>query len=167
YANNNPYKYTDPDGRLAWFVAVPIVYGITALLHSDPANAPGPGDVTETTSPAEALSAALPPAGRIVAVIKLGIDQGKKQYREGAPFTRAQKRDILAANRERNGGELRSDKSGEVLKPSEKSQRGVTPASNEAQVDHKVPRSRGGTNDPENAQVLSRQENRTKSDKIE
>ncbi|MFN7781949.1 MAG: RHS repeat domain-containing protein, partial [Lysobacterales bacterium] len=46
YANNNPYKYTDPDGRLAWFVAVPIVYGITALLHSDPANAPGPGDVT-------------------------------------------------------------------------------------------------------------------------
>jgi RHS repeat-associated protein len=30
YANNNPYKFTDPDGRF-FFLAVPVAYGLTAL----------------------------------------------------------------------------------------------------------------------------------------
>jgi RHS repeat-associated protein len=43
YANNNPHKYVDPDGRLAWFI--PIIIGIGWLTASDAANAPGHGDV--------------------------------------------------------------------------------------------------------------------------
>lgn len=43
YANNNPYKFIDSDGRLAWFI--PIIWGIVALAAADAANAPGHGDV--------------------------------------------------------------------------------------------------------------------------
>ncbi|MDX2111738.1 MAG: RHS repeat-associated core domain-containing protein [Verrucomicrobiota bacterium] len=84
----------------------------------------------------------------------------------GKPFSPSQKRQILDANREKNGGKLRSDKSGDELVPSKKSESGVTPDSNEAQVDHINPKSNGGSNSPENAQVLSRKENREKSNKI-
>lgn len=95
----------------------------------------------------------------------VGVTKGK--YKPGGKFTRAQKRDILRANRERNGGDLRSDKSGELLQPAQQSKKGVTPPGNEAHVDHKLPRSAGGTNDPSNAQVLSRDENLKKSNKTE
>ncbi|MGA2279421.1 MAG: RHS repeat-associated core domain-containing protein [Verrucomicrobiota bacterium] len=96
--------------------------------------------------------------------VKAVEDVAKKEA--GKPFTRAQKRDILNANRERNGGELHSDLSGEPLVPSQKSAKGVTPPPNEAQVDHVIPRSKGGPNTPENAQLLSRKENRAKSDTL-
>lgn len=62
---------------------------------------------------------------------------------------------------------LNPDKSGELLQSAQQSKKGVTPPRNEAQVDHKTPRAAGGTNDPKNAQVLSRKENIQKSDKIE
>jgi RHS repeat-associated protein len=42
-------------------------------------------------------------------------------------------------NKEANGGELKDDKTGEVMVPSEKSQKGVTPPPNEVQVDHIIP----------------------------
>jgi RHS repeat-associated protein len=85
----------------------------------------------------------------------------------GKPFTRATKAQAYAANRAKNGGELRSDKSGQLLTPPKKSQKGVTPPRNEAQLDHITPRSKGGTNDISNAQVLSGPENRTKSDRTD
>lgn len=81
----------------------------------------------------------------------------------GKDFTAAQKADAIAANRARNGGVVKSDLSGEVLSKPAKSQKGVTPSPNEWQIDHKVPKSKGGTNSPDNAQVLSRAENRAKS----
>ena len=49
--------------------------------------------------------------------------------------------------------------------PAKRSQRGVTPPSNEGQTDHVVPRSKGGTNDPDNAAHSCRACNIRNSDK--
>lgn len=83
----------------------------------------------------------------------------------GRLFTRNQKRMILEANEQRNGGVLRSDLSGtELVRPIRRA-KGLKVPPNEAQLDHMDPRARGGTNDFGNAQVLSIQENLVKSDK--
>ena len=91
YANNNPYKFTDPDGRLPIFI--PVFAGVMLLMHSEYANAPALGEATQTVSPAEAAGAfasALPP-GRAAAGIKMGIDAGKiannraKSVEKGVP----------------------------------------------------------------------------------
>lgn len=45
YANNNPYKYVDPDGELPILIPLLAIFGTgSALTYSDYANAPGPND---------------------------------------------------------------------------------------------------------------------------
>lgn len=87
----------------------------------------------------------------------------------GKAFTQAQKANIYQQNLDANGGVLRSDLDGEELVMPSKSQAGVTPPSNEAQIDHIDPRVPSdpdvepGSNSYSNAQVLSRLQNRIKS----
>jgi len=64
-----------------------------------------------------------------------------------------------------NNGVVTSDKSGTELVKPRKSTKGVTPNTNEWQIDHVDPKSKGGSNSYGNAQVLSRTENREKSNK--
>jgi Pretoxin HINT domain len=87
----------------------------------------------------------------------------------GKDFTRAQKKKIYEENLLKNGGELRSDTTGELLVKPTKSQKGVTPPRNEAQLDHidpKIPSdplATPGSNSNSNARLISREENRIKS----
>jgi len=90
-----------------------------------------------------------------------------KNVGAGKDFTPATKRKILEQNKKQNGGVVKSDKSGTPTVPSVKSTSGVTPPANEAHLDHIFPKSKGGTNSPSNARVLTREENREKSDKVE
>ncbi|WP_329601776.1 HNH endonuclease family protein [Paraburkholderia antibiotica] len=89
----------------------------------------------------------------------------------GKNFTKTQKNNIYEQNMANNGGVLRSDVDGTELVMPSKSQSGVTPPSNEAQIDHIVPKNPAdpnttqGTNSYSNAQVLSRTQNRQKSNK--
>lgn len=74
------------------------------------------------------------------------------------------KKAIYDENMKRNGGELRSDQTGKKLEMPKRSEKGVTPPANEAQVDHIYPQSQGGLNSFDNAQVIEREANRHKSD---
>ncbi|QTQ12878.1 HNH endonuclease [Treponema parvum] len=82
----------------------------------------------------------------------------------GKKFTAQQKQNILQANSNKNHGVVKSDLSGKILTQPMKSQAGITPRQDEWQIDHIIPKSKGGTNSYSNAQVLSRQENRLKWD---
>jgi filamentous hemagglutinin len=73
---------------------------------------------------------------------------------------------MMAVNRSHNGGTLRDDTTGEAMVPAKKSVKGVTPPSNEVQVDHKIPESKGGTRDSGNLQLMTRANNRKKWDKM-
>ncbi|EOF8494343.1 TPA: pretoxin [Neisseria gonorrhoeae] len=88
-----------------------------------------------------------------------------KSVGEGKKFTPAQKKAIIQENMNRNGGVVKSDQSGEVLVRPKKSQKGITPPSNEWQIDHVQAKSKGDSNSYKNAQVLSRRENIKKSNK--
>ena len=78
--------------------------------------------------------------------------------------TPRQARQMKEANRVHNEGELRDDVTGESMVDSAKSQSGMTPPTNEAQVDHVTPRSKGGTRAFDNLQLRTRKNNRIKSD---
>ncbi|MFE1308088.1 RHS repeat-associated core domain-containing protein [Streptomyces sp. NPDC058755] len=83
----------------------------------------------------------------------VGGAPGSRPYK---PFTRAGKRKAWDENAAANGGVPTCELCGEnVVKPKQ-SKRGVTPPDNEGAVDHREPRSQGGSGDPTNAGILCR-----------
>ncbi|MCW1917126.1 hypothetical protein OJ996_26325, partial [Luteolibacter sp. GHJ8] len=77
--------------------------------------------------------------------------------------TPRQVQEMKKMNMEANNGVLRDDVTGEVMVPSAKSQKGVTPPPNEVQVDHIVPVDKGGTRTMSNLELRTRANNRAKS----
>ncbi len=96
----------------------------------------------------------------------LDANHPKMKHKPGAEYDSKRKTDILNENRARNNGQLRSDKTGKLLEQPQKSARGVKPPNNEAQVDHIIPKSQGGANSFDNAQVIERVVNRAKSNSL-
>ncbi len=90
-----------------------------------------------------------------------------KSVGAGKKFTATQKKNIRAANMQKNKGSLLDDDTGELLVLPKKHVKGVAPPSNEAQVDHIFPKSKGGTNSYSNAKVISRKRNIKKGNKVE
>lgn len=81
------------------------------------------------------------------------IDAGRK-------FTPAHKERLLEHNRAMNSGLLRSDLDGTMLhEPTKGSGDNL-----QAEVDHKIPKEKGGQNTSDNAQILSKGQNRDKWD---
>lgn len=83
----------------------------------------------------------------------------------GGRFTQKKKALVKQDNASRNEGKTRCEGCGVETVPAEQHKKGVTPPKNETHVDHVVPRAKGGTNDPENGQVLCRECNIEKGDK--
>jgi hypothetical protein len=85
--------------------------------------------------------------------------------RAGKPFTPKGKQLVKQKNAAMNDGKNRCENCGVETVPSKKHEKDVTPPSNEAHVDHIVPKAKGGPGEPDNGQVLCRDCNLEKSDK--
>lgn len=89
----------------------------------------------------------------------------------GKAFTAKQKFNVIRENMRQNKGRVRDDTSGRYLAKPQRLKKGVKPSPNEYQVDHVVPRKPAnpqvapGSNSYGNAQVISRDANRKKSNK--
>jgi hypothetical protein len=85
--------------------------------------------------------------------------------RPGMPFTKSGKSVVKQKNAAKNDGTNRCENCGNETVPAQQHKKGVTPPNNETQVDHVIPKAKGGDGEPENGQVLCRECNIEKSDK--
>jgi 5-methylcytosine-specific restriction endonuclease McrA len=83
----------------------------------------------------------------------------------GTRFTPKSKESVKQENASRNDGTNRCENCGVETVPAEQHKKGVTPPTNETQVDHVVPKSKGGKGVPDNGQILCRECNLKKGDK--
>ncbi|MEO5729210.1 MAG: HNH endonuclease signature motif containing protein, partial [Byssovorax sp.] len=84
--------------------------------------------------------------------------------RAGKPFTSAMKSEAWKSNEVKHGGQPTCETCSQPIVPARRSESGVRPPSNEGQLDHVVPRTRGGNGSLDNAEYLCRTCNRAKSD---
>lgn len=96
-----------------------------------------------------------PPTGEVLA----------GRSRPGKAFTKKQKQTVKQKNAEAHAGTNHCENCDVETVPGKKHEKGVTPPRNETQVDHKVPKAKGGPGDVDNAQVLCRDCNLKKGSK--
>jgi uncharacterized protein RhaS with RHS repeats len=176
YAGNNPIAFSDPFGLCPEFLtgrpcsaALAIGVGFIPVV-GDAIDIAGAivGQDLLTGEDISGVGVAATVVGTVLGSGKLARE-GAKVVKEGAEragkaFTRGGKREVIEANRAANGGVTRCSKCGTETVPGQRHTKGVTPPGNETHVDHRDPRSRGGSGTPPNGQVLCRDCNLEKSD---
>lgn len=95
---------------------------------------------------------------------KKTADEVAKGSRSGMDFTPKEKQKVIEENALKNNGEVKCENCGVTTTKPSKSQRGVTPPKTDRQIDHVIPKAKGGSGTSENGQVLCRECNRKKSD---
>ena len=163
YGNDNPISNKDPNGLGAGPAAIPfaiivaILYTIAALLSSP--------QVQHASS--QAASAIVNQSVQIVQTISIsrpfvlptgqtsGYNLAAPTIGQGKNFTPGQKKDAIEKNVDVNGQPTCVNCGTETVPPRQ-NKKGVTPPGNETQIDHRVPKAQGGTNDPSNADLLCR-----------
>jgi 5-methylcytosine-specific restriction endonuclease McrA len=118
-------------------------------------------DVQPVATLSTSLTESMGPAAHLWALPSDAV-AGK---RPGSRFTQKDKDAVKQDNASRNEGKNRCENCGVETVPGEQHKKGVTPPKNETQVDHVIPRAKGGPGDPDNGQVLCRECNIEKSDK--
>ncbi len=86
--------------------------------------------------------------------------------RAGKEFTKTGKETVVEQNKAQNNGQTKCNNCGAETVPGQQSKKGVAKPSNETQVDHIRPKSRGGQGRPDNGQVLCRKCNQAKGNKL-
>ncbi|TDB58550.1 DUF6443 domain-containing protein [Arundinibacter roseus] len=103
--------------------------------------------------------------GRVNAEGKYSGLKEPRNVGDGKSFTPAQKKRILEENRAKNGGNIKSDQSGNNLNSPQQSKKGQKADMNQAEIDHIKPKSKGGSNSNSNARVISKEENLRKGNR--
>jgi RHS repeat-associated protein len=181
YVGNDPINETDPSGEETYSITRPSLDGLAADAREHPLS-PGERDVLSTiihfvpfTGLAVRISegvAAITGGGPQVSIApgRSGAGQGAARGaaggpQAGRPFTQRGREIIDARNTSRHGRPTCESCRREVT-PGRSHERGVRPPGNERQRDHIIPRSRGGDGTPGNGQVLCRDCNLKKSDRM-
>lgn len=112
------------------------------------------------------LEAVIPDGQAGIAGKSKDDDKGKdKKDRSGKDFTKRQKEIVKERNAKENDGKVRCVGCGVETVRGKRHEKGVTPPENEAHVDHKLAKSKGGAGEVDNGQVLCRKCNLKKGNK--
>ena len=151
YAANNPYKFTDPDGRSIWTKLLKLIKNggdvaqVTAGVVSDFKTIADPAATTgeKAVAAASMISEAFPLS---IGDAKAGINAIKERGRRVGDFTRAEKKAAKSESAAKNGGQMACEDCG---KPVENiaSKKGVPTPDNQAQVHHDPAIKDGGGRD--------------------
>ena len=182
YANNNPYKFTDPDGRQVYMMTPPgdlDTESAGMLIDTVPiANDIKPvftAILNPTLSNITSAAAGLTPAGDAARVVKVAdkvADVAKGAaggVRAGKAHTRAANRLGREQNRAANAGEMKCPTCSKNMNDPVQSKLGETVDRDAAVGDHKTARSKGGdgatVKDMRNHETICWECNSRKSDK--